>query len=1338
MSLPRLPLRYSLPAVLLLGAVLIGVVSYVYNANLVEQEVIHEGKREVMALHLMRNDLEYALQRQDMAHVAHVVAELGSRADMVGSYFVDDRGVVLAATDQAAIGEQYEPAAVLAKVASTIKPVIEIDNDSIYIRYPVMLAPAADELRSTRMGYLYAQTDLTRRLYEARQHIILQALSFSGFLVIIALALWLYIYRVIGRRIEQLQSAVQAVGAGDLRVRADLEQGDEFGALAQSFNHMGEQLEQQQGHLHALQQALDEHAIVSITDVAGRITFVNDRFCDVSRYSRDELLGQNHRLLKSAAHSDEFYQQLWRTISSGQIWQGVIQNLRKDGKPYWVQSTIVPILDDEGHPGKYISVRTDVTQRERLRRAMEQLATATPGEQSFDVIASAVCTGLQCRWAGFGRLINDGKEVEMQGFCNDGVVGENFNYMMAGTPCEEVCTRERPLVITENVIARYPNDPILVEMGAVSYRGEPLLREDGSVFGVFFAIDDQPCIDDEAERALLRLAAKRAAMEFRRVESEQALRDNQLQLAQAQHMAQLGSWTLDYVTNELVWSDEVYRIFEIDKAKFNYPYDAFLAAIHPADRELVSKAYQVSVDNRTPYSIVHRLLMKDGRVKWVHERGETYYDEDGKPQRSIGFVHDITDQAQMEREKELLSQSAIIAAETDSFHEALQRNLELVCDYAGWPVGHAYLVDSEQQQMVSLGIWHFDDEQKHLNFREVTEQFNFVKGYGLPGRIWKSERPEWISNIQTDSNFPRAKACHELKLKGGFGFPVVIDGHVEAVMEFFDYDSFVEDPALVTSLMLYAEQLGRIFERHNRDRQLYESEQRFEVSQAYSNVATFEWNIQSNKTYWSTQFWRMLGLQPDSVEPSFDEYMNRVHPDDRQRLQDEMTVGIQNGEDVDVEYRLVWPDDSRHWVRVRAGIERDKDNQPLRMLGVIMDIDSQKLAEQEQNSLMLQLQQAQKMESIGQLTGGIAHDFNNMLSAIIGFTSLSIERFAQDDPHGKLNQYLSQVLQAGERGRDLVAQMLAFGRSQPGEQKLVDAALLIQEVVNLLGSTLPSSISMDVSLADDVPAVMVDPVQLHQVLTNLAINARDAVGEHGHIEIELSGLRHHDGLCSSCYQLFSGQFIEISVCDDGHGISAEQHGRVFEPFFSTKEVGKGTGMGLSMVHGILHQCNGHILLDSDSDMGTCFRLLLPPAPAEKLVEQDEQIISPAETAAGKCIMVVDDEVSLSEFFSELLSGCGYQVCAFNNPLEALKYFENDPDGIDLVITDQTMPQLTGVELSKKMLARRSNLPIVLCTGYSETIDEKGASRLGIAEFLQKPVATDRLLHSIVTLLNGDK
>ena len=398
------------------------------------------------------------------------------------------------------------------------------------------------------------------------------------------------------------------------------------------------------------------------------------------------------------------------------------------------------------------------------------------------------------------------------------------------------------------------------------------------------------------------------------------------------------------------------------------------------------------------------------------------------------------------------------------------------------------------------------------------------------------------------------------------------------------------------------------------------------------------------------------------------------------------------------------------------------------LLFTLKDVTGRTIAEQEREALQKQLQQAQKMESIGQLTGGIAHDFNNILATIMGFTELSLNK-ETTTRDVVLSQYQRQILNAAEKGRDLVSNMLAFGKAGSGELQPVNGELVVDDVVSLMRSTIPSSLNINVNFKKNVPPLLADPVQLHQVVTNLIINAYHAAGEHGSINLGITGPDNYEGVCDSCHQPFSGQFIEISVSDDGKGISRHTFEHMFEPFFSTKAINKGSGMGLSMVHGIMHACGGHILVQSEQGVGSQFRLLYQVA-SSKVKDSPAKDSQLSSVAVDKCIMVVDDEEAVLGFVAELLRISGYKVHAINNPLIALEKFRSEPESVDLVITDQTMPDMTGAELAGKLLSINSDLPIILCTGYSESINEESARLLGIAEYLNKPVSSVQLLNSI--------
>ena len=401
---------------------------------------------------------------------------------------------------------------------------------------------------------------------------------------------------------------------------------------------------------------------------------------------------------------------------------------------------------------------------------------------------------------------------------------------------------------------------------------------------------------------------------------------------------------------------------------------------------------------------------------------------------------------------------------------------------------------------------------------------------------------------------------------------------------------------------------------------------------------------------------------------------------------------------------------------------------------LLREMEERKQAEAEREQLHQQLLQARKMEAIGQLTGGIAHDFNNILASIMGYTELALLRFAQTK-EGKLFDYLTEVHRAGGRARDLVGQMMAFSRRDFGSPRMLDARPLVTEIVKMLGSTFPSTIQVNTEFEEKLPMILMDPVQLQQVVMNLCINARDAMNGKGQLTIRGRNLTVKSGKCTSCHTDVTGEFLELVIEDNGSGMDQALLDKIFDPFFTTKEVGSGTGMGLSVVHGIVHEHKGHIQLQTVPGRGTVFRLLLPAQVGEtKTIERIKAECNMSEHIGHGRILVVDDESSLANYFTELLSEQGFQVKAFTDAKAALSHFETDPSAVDLVITDQTMPNLTGSELATQMLALRPNLPVILCTGYSAQIDESSAKKLNIRSYFRKPVEANALLAAVKQLI----
>jgi len=399
------------------------------------------------------------------------------------------------------------------------------------------------------------------------------------------------------------------------------------------------------------------------------------------------------------------------------------------------------------------------------------------------------------------------------------------------------------------------------------------------------------------------------------------------------------------------------------------------------------------------------------------------------------------------------------------------------------------------------------------------------------------------------------------------------------------------------------------------------------------------------------------------------------------------------------------------------------------VLAIARDITERREAEAQRAALEHQLRQAQKMEAIGQLTGGIAHDFNNILTSVIGYLVLGLERAETlGDTH--LQRQLAQAHLAAQRARDLIAQMLAFARRQRGERRTIPLAPLVRQTLQLLRATLPATVAVDdTSLGDGDegvgPRVSADAVQLEQVMFNLCINARDAIHGPGLIRVRLrsSGSGWH---CSSCRtRVDHGRWVELSVADSGVGIAPEVLERVFEPFYSTKEVGRGSGMGLAMVHGIVHDHGGHIVVQTAPGDGSEFRVLLPPAAHETANDEPAQGRTSAAASSSELpharVMVVEDETMVGDFMAELLSGWGLDVILRRDPLQAVAWLDDSANALDLLVTDQTMPQMSGLALALHAAAVRPGLPVLLYTGNAAGVDSGEAQRHGVCAVLRKPV-----------------
>ena len=463
---------------------------------------------------------------------------------------------------------------------------------------------------------------------------------------------------------------------------------------------------------------------------------------------------------------------------------------------------------------------------------------------------------------------------------------------------------------------------------------------------------------------------------------------------------------------------------------------------------------------------------------------------------------------------------------------------------------------------------------------------------------------------------------------------------------------------------------------------------------------------------------RILGYEsPEDLLNSVTDTARQVyvHPEERSEL---LRAIHESGTIQDREVQWFRKDGSIVWITINGRAVRDGSGQVIHYEGAVRDITEHKSLEQ-------QLHQAYKMEAIGTLAGGIAHDFNNILSAVIGYAEMA----TRESDLGTVRRYLDGIYQAGIRAGDLVKQILTFSRQSEEKRYPLRVGPIIKEAMKLLRASLPTTIKIHQNIHSDQGHVMASPTHIHQILMNLCTNAAHAMGAgRGTLTVRLApvDIKSDDGLIH--HGLIPGKHLKLAVSDTGCGIAPGTIDKIFDPFFTTKRPGEGTGMGLAVVHGIVKSCGGAITVQSEVGKGTEFDVYFPLLKETGAVPQKE---APTPIVGGEeRILFVDDEEVLVDLGKNMLSGLGYRVEGRTSSLEALELFRTEPERFDLVITDMTMPNMTGLELAQELMRIRPNLPVILCTGFSELVTAERAKSLGLKEFIMKPVVLRQLAGAV--------
>jgi PAS domain S-box-containing protein len=516
------------------------------------------------------------------------------------------------------------------------------------------------------------------------------------------------------------------------------------------------------------------------------------------------------------------------------------------------------------------------------------------------------------------------------------------------------------------------------------------------------------------------------------------------------------------------------------------------------------------------------------------------------------------------------------------------------------------------------------------------------------------------------------------------------------------------ESSVETSADLVVSLEQRVRERERAQEALRTSEARLLEAQRVAGIGSFEWNLREDTPWWSEEMYRVLGQEPATEEPRIEHFLRQVHSADRDHVATMVRAWRFAEQPGGFECRLVRPDGAIRHIRAQARLERGEDGEPERVLGTVQDVTEARELEQ-------QLRQSQKLEAVGQLAGGVAHDFNNLLTVIIGYGQTLLA-----DLEGEAQQAAKEVCMAAERASALTRQLLAFSRRQFLRPQILDLNGVVQELEGMLRRVIGEDVECELSLDPGLGRVMADEGQIQQIVLNLAVNARDAMPEGGTLTVQTYQVDSFPEYAGVAIGSDPVRYVCLSVADDGCGMDPETRARIFEPFFTTKDPGRGTGLGLSTVYGIVKQSDGEIRVRSAPGRGTTVEIFLPWVDDSEDLPATAAPGPDAEHRGSETILLVEDEELVRRMTRRALESCGYRVVEAREGAEALVVARKNQGNLDLVLTDLVMPRMGGVELVNRLREEWPRIRVLFMSGYVHREGWGSAALPAGAALLEKP------------------
>ncbi|MBW1783785.1 MAG: PAS domain S-box protein [Deltaproteobacteria bacterium] len=1041
-------------------------------------------------------------------------------------------------------------------------------------------------------------------------------------------------------------------------------------------------------------------AILLLEKSEGKITHANPAVEAMLGYSNEECVGKKLQDTGLTHEMDDI--------------PLIVKTLNKDGIIHYndvsVQSKVGQLIDSDIYlvdKARLIQCNIrDITERKHteellrlstrglgIKDRITEIFLTTPNDEMYGEVLQVVLETMQSPYGTFAYINEDGDRVvpsmtrDIWDECKMADKDICFPREKWHDALWAKCLIEKKSVSSEGPF-KVPEGHIAITRALAV----PIIHQ-GQTIGNFMVGNKQTEYSHE-DRELLEAIANQIAPilharllnerhEEKRKQVEKALRDsrNMLQTVldsipsavfwKNRDLIYLGGNRTWLAATELKSSEEV-----VGKSDYDLPWEKGQAdAFREDDRRVMESGIP-------EYGIIEPYLRADGTQAWAKTNKVPLRDKEGNVTGVLGTYEDITER----------KQDAEALRESEEKYRNIFNNAQV--GIFRTRISDGKILDCNERFARTYGYKTCD---------ECIDDFVVSEHYTTPGT-----REKMVASLMEKGEVNNIEAC--FSRKDGDDVWIRFSAHAypeEGFLEGVGYDITEEKKTFAA---------------------LQESEEKYRNILESMQEGYYEVDLAGNFTFFNDAMCRIRGYTKDEMMGMNNrEYMDA---ETAKKVYKAFSEAYRTQKSIKgYEWEIMKRDGTKGYVEVSVGLIKDLAGNPIGFRGIARDITERKQAEKERARLEAQLQQARKMEAIGTLAGGIAHDFNNILAIILGNAELASDDVPDWNP---ASESLKEIHRASIRAKDMVRQLLAFSRKTDEESTLIDMAPIIKESMKMLRSAIPTSVEFKEHISNDPCNIMGDAAQINQVVMNLVTNATDAMSEEGgSLEVTLEKIILREEKPCFDWVLSPGTYVRLKMRDTGEGIDPKIMDRIFEPYYTTKDVGKGTGMGLSVVHGIVKRHGGGIRVESELGKGTLFEIYLPAL--EETAEEENEPEGDIQGGSER-ILFVDDEVSIANLNHQRLERLGYDVKSTTKPLEALEWFKADPDRFDVMITDMTMPRMTGDRLAAEVLKIRPHMPVIICTGYSERMSAKKAEALGLRKYIEKPVDLRNLASALREVL----